>query len=150
MDPEIIKTYGNRLRIRVCGICQDGESLLMVKHKMHANGNFWAPPGGGVEFGQTASESLIREFKEETGLLIRTGNLRFICELVKPPLHAIELFFEVYKNGGELLKGFDPEMSPEDQIIEDVRFMTFTEIMMLSKLRRFAEMMMWRMTESRF
>lgn len=129
MDPKIGKIYGNRVRIRVCGICRDDcGSLLMVNHKMLTNGNFWAPPGGGVEFGNSAEETLVKEFQEETGLKAKIGPLLFICEFIKDPLHAIELFFEVTKEGGQLITGTDPEMGINDQIIENVRFLTFDEI----------------------
>lgn len=132
MDPELGKFYGNRVRMRVCGICMDPtDSILMVNHKMLANTAFWAPPGGGIDFGMNATETLIKEFREETGLRVKPGRFLFACELVKTPLHAIELFFEVVVEGGKLVKGSDPELDPARQIIEDVRFLSFDEIMKL-------------------
>jgi 8-oxo-dGTP diphosphatase len=137
MDPEIVKIYGNRLRTRVCGICWNADgALLMVNHKMDVNRHFWAPPGGGLEYGYTAAEALIREFKEETGLSIKVGKLLFTCEVLKQPIHAIELFFEINNATGKVQPGIDPEMSLEKQIIEDARFMPFTEIMMLPEQER--------------
>lgn len=47
---------------------------------------------------------------------------------MQPPLHALELFFAVRAVGGELRQGADPEMEPDQQIIEEVRLMTFDEI----------------------
>lgn|SRR5690606_18301631 len=133
MDPEIGKFYGNRVRTRVCGICKDTEgAILMVNHKMLANGPFWAPPGGGIEFGTDARETLVREFREETGLQVKTGKFLFACEFIKAPLHAVELFFEVIAEGGRLTKGFDPEMEFGKQIIEEVRFLSLDEIMRLA------------------
>src|SRR6478735_2451882 len=90
---EITQKYGNRVRLRACGLCWRGNALLMVNHKFLTSGDFWAPPGGGVEFGQPSQEALAREFKEETNVTIAAGSLLFTCEFIKPPLHAVELFF---------------------------------------------------------
>jgi 8-oxo-dGTP diphosphatase len=73
-------------------------------------------------------ECLRREFKEETNLQIEVGQLLFVNEYLELPLHAIELFFEIKSYSGELKIGQDPEMSPESQIIQNVRFVPFEEI----------------------
>jgi 8-oxo-dGTP diphosphatase len=100
----------------------------MINHTGITENDFWAPPGGGLEFGQTVTDTLVREFKEETGISVTLGEFKFACELIKDPLHAIELFFEAIYKGGELKKGSDPEMPIEKQIIDSVRWMPFDEI----------------------
>lgn len=124
MDESITKLYGNRVRVRVCGLCWRDTELLMVNHKGITAGNFWCPPGGGVEFSQTIIHTLENEFKEETGMMIRTGAFLFGCEYINTPLHAIELFYEVKELGGNLIHGFDPEL----QIIDEVKFMSIEAI----------------------
>jgi 8-oxo-dGTP diphosphatase len=124
MENDIAHIYGERVRVRVCGICRQGESILMVNHRGITRTNFWSPPGGGVEFASTIDETLTREFREETGLIIQPGKFLFGCEFIKDPLHAIELFFAVKPAGGTLMTGTDPELP----IIEQVRFMTMSEI----------------------
>lgn len=109
MDQELIKVYGNKVRIRACGLCWQGDLLLVADHKHLGQEHFWAPPGGGINFGETAKEALKREFLEETGLTIAVGDFLFACEFIDPPLHAIELFFEVRATSGTLTKGSDPE-----------------------------------------
>lgn len=128
MDSEIIKKYGDRVRLRVCGLCWEQDQLLMVNHIGITPGSFWAPPGGGVEFNQTAQESLIREFKEETNLLVTIGQFKFACEFINKPLHAVELFFEVFKVSGKLMLGKDPESEADRQILQDVRWLNFDQI----------------------
>lgn len=121
--------FGNRLRLRVCGLCRQGDRLLMVRHRgLGPTGTFWSPPGGGLEFGETAPNALVREVAEETGLVVAVGDLRFVNEFLEPPLHAIELFFDVKQTGGSLRMGTDPEMNQDAQLIEAVRFMPFGEI----------------------
>ncbi|MBC8155079.1 MAG: NUDIX hydrolase [Bacteroidetes bacterium] len=125
----MLKLYGNRLRLRVCGLYREADRLLMVCHRgIGLTDTFWCPPGGGSQFGETAPDALIREFQEETGLTIEVGKLLFVNEFLSQPLHALELFFAVNRLGGELHQGIDPEMSADGQIIDDVRLMTFDEI----------------------
>jgi 8-oxo-dGTP diphosphatase len=127
MDDEIAKIYGNRLRVRVCGLCWDGDRILLVNHRMTSGSTLWIPPGGGVEYGETLQNALKREFWEETGLEVAPSQFAFGCEFIKAPLHSLELFFNVIRTGGALKKGYDPEL----QIIQDVRFFSendFNEI----------------------
>lgn len=130
MTSEIIASkFGNRLRVRVSGILIENNRLLMVKHKGIGDlGYLWAPPGGGVDYGTSVRQNLEREFLEETGIAIDVKNFLFTCELINPPLHAIEMFFIVNRKGGKLKKGFDPELEKKDQIIESVKFLSANEL----------------------
>jgi 8-oxo-dGTP diphosphatase len=132
MIDSVQKMYGNILRIRACGICIENDRLLLVNHVGLTNGDFWAPPGGGMQFGEVATDCVVREFLEETGLVVEVRDFLFACEFMKEPLHALELFFLVKKVGGQLLKGVDPE-SGNDQIIREVKFMDWKEIESLNK-----------------
>ena len=126
---EVARLYGNRLRVRVCGICIENDQILLLSHRGIGNTDtFWCPPGGGVQFEETTHEALQREFIEETGLEVTIGDLLFVNEFMKPPLHALELFFEVKITGGRLRLGIDPEMTADSQIIQEVRWMYFEEI----------------------
>jgi 8-oxo-dGTP diphosphatase len=128
MDDIIKQIYGNKIRIRVCGLCWVEEKLLMINHSGLSGANFWAPPGGGVEFSEGAKQSLVREFKEETGIDIEPGKFLFVCEFIRDPLHAIELFFEVHHKSGNIQLGNDPEMTGQKQLLKDVRWMSSDEV----------------------
>jgi ADP-ribose pyrophosphatase YjhB (NUDIX family) len=126
---EVLKLYGNRLRLRVCGLYCEDDRLLMVRHRgIGPTDTFWCPPGGGAQFGESAPDALIREFAEETGLAVEIGDLLFVNEFMQSPLHALELFFRVHGRGGTLRQGVDPEMGINEQIIQEVRLMSFAEI----------------------
>ena len=100
----------------------------MLSHRGIGNTDiFWCPPGGGVQFEETTLDALQREFKEETGLEIEVGRLMFVNEFMEAPLHALELFFEVKITGGRLHLGLDPEMTEANQIIQEIRWMSFEE-----------------------
>lgn len=129
MSDEISKIYGKRLRVRVCGLLQEGDRLLLANHRLPGRSAWWAPPGGGVEFGESLEQTLQREFLEETNLRITVGQFAFGCEFLHDPLHALELFFWVTRDGGTLQAGQDPELP----LINDVRFMTANEIASLPR-----------------
>jgi ADP-ribose pyrophosphatase YjhB (NUDIX family) len=47
----------------------DGEELLVFEYRDEAaEETFYRPPGGGVQFGEAASDTAEREFREELGL----------------------------------------------------------------------------------
>lgn len=130
----ILENFGNKLRIRVCGICIENDKILMVNHQyLNNGGDFWGPPGGGMVFGASAEENLKREFLEETGLTIKIEKFLFVHEYLKPPLHAIELVFKVTPISGNLIIGFDPEMGKTEQIISDVQYISMDNIKKLGK-----------------
>ena len=119
--------YGNRIRVRVCGVLIEEDKILLIKHKgAGKKGELWSPPGGGLEFDETIENCLKREFLEETNLKIEVIKFLFLNEFIQNPLHAIELFYQVKKVGGNLKLGSDPEMS--DQIISDISFISKKDI----------------------
>ncbi len=127
INKEILKTFGRQLRVRVSGLCVVNKQVLLVRHQgIGTSGELWSPPGGGMQFGETAPQALQREFREETGLHITVG--RFLCvnEFIGLPLHAIELFFEVPLHSGKLSVGTEPEIV--QPILKEVRWMDFEEI----------------------
>jgi 8-oxo-dGTP diphosphatase len=129
ITPEIAQKYGERVRLRACGLCWHEGSLLLATHKNLTNGDFWAPPGGGVEYGQNAKEALIREFKEEARIIVKPGKLLFTCEFIKAPLHSVELFFEAVYETGAVGIGYDPEVPASEQIITNVAYLPYDTIM---------------------
>lgn len=134
MEKNVVSTYGHKLRLRVCGICIKNGKLLLVKHKgVGASNELWVPPGGGVDYLESAESALKREFMEETGLEIEVKQFLFGNEHIQKPLHAVELFFEVEQTGGTLHKGHDTEHNKRDQIITEVKFVTFEEIAVINK-----------------
>ncbi|MEQ8241531.1 MAG: NUDIX domain-containing protein [Cyclobacteriaceae bacterium] len=131
---EGLSSFMNKARIRVCGILEENKSVLMIKHEGIGSAGFlWAPPGGGVEFGEKAESRLIQEFLEETGLKIKVDEFLFVNEYIDHELHAIELFFSVIKLSGELSLGTDPELSHENQIIKEIRFLSYDRLKKMPK-----------------
>jgi len=124
MNEEISRIYGKRLRVRASGLLFEAGKLLVVNHHSLTDNFFWAPPGGGVEYGEFLETTLKREVLEETGLEISVNKFAFGCEFINEPLHAIELFFWMEHQGGTLRAGLDPEL----QLIQDVKFLGQDEL----------------------
>lgn len=134
IQKNIIEQFGNSLRVRVCGLCIENRKVLLVNHhSLNEKGDFWSPPGGGMEFGQSAEENLKREFSEETGLNIEVEKFLFVHEYLSPPLHAIELIFKVKRVDGTVITGSDPELGDDEQIIKNVKFIPLKKLKELDK-----------------
>lgn len=134
MEQALKTVYGGRTRVRVCGMCfsADETQLLLVGHEgIATDGLWWSPAGGGLEFGESAQEALVREFAEETNLQIEVLDLLFVNEHLAEGLHAVELFFEVKIIGGQIRAGHDPET--KKNIIAQVKFMSLAELKSLPK-----------------
>lgn len=127
MESEVHQYYGNKVRVRACGLCIAESKILLINHSGVTKTNFWSPPGGGLNFGESAEDCLKREFLEETGLQILVKDFLFVCELVQGPLHAIELFFQVEPTTGTLTTGHDPEPG-SPSIIKEVKFVSWAEL----------------------
>jgi len=131
---EIAATFGNQIRVRVCGILINQEGILLVNHSgLNESGDWWTPPGGGLIFGESLEEALIREFKEETGLVISVAEQLFITEYREIPLHAVEVFFKVKMHSGQLKIGTDPELTDDNQSITAVKFVTFRDLQLMEE-----------------
>lgn len=128
ISKKIEAKFGNQLRTRVNGILIENEKLLMVKHQMGNNRILWSVPGGGMNFGSSAIENLVREFLEETNLDIEVKRYLFVHEYLNPPLHAMEHFFEVKRINGSVKLGKDPELSGTDQILLEISWKSLDEI----------------------
>ncbi|MBO6536314.1 MAG: NUDIX domain-containing protein [Balneolaceae bacterium] len=121
--------YAGYIRYRVGGILEENGNLLLVKLPSPiTNEDIWIPPGGGVDFGESAPEALVREFKEETGLSVSVRELLHINEIIFKDFHVIEHFFKVQRVGGKLALGLDPEHPVDDQLLSDIGFFSREEI----------------------
>ena len=84
--------------IRVAGLLVHEGSILMVEQG-RGDDRYWLLPGGGVQFGETLSDALRREFQEELGMRVGVQGLVAIIESISPDpgyaKHVVHLVFEV-------------------------------------------------------
>ena len=102
-----MKTLRNdRPRVRVAGIVIQENSILLIQHIKNEK-KYWLVPGGGVDWGESLEDALIREYKEETNLDIEVKDFLFFSETISPDKnkHVINLYFLVkIKNDSETMK----------------------------------------------
>jgi len=99
MRADVEAAYGHRIRVRVGALLFDDRdepgSILLVEHAgIHGDDPFWTPAGGGIDFGEPLPDALHREVLEETGLEVAVGELRYVLDFVRPPLHTVSFYFE--------------------------------------------------------
>jgi ADP-ribose pyrophosphatase YjhB (NUDIX family) len=84
--------------IRVAGLLVHEGSILMVEQG-RGDDRYWLLPGGGVQFGETLSDALRREFQEELALRVGVQRLIAIVESISPEpeyaKHVVHLIFEI-------------------------------------------------------
>jgi 8-oxo-dGTP diphosphatase len=103
-----------RQRIGAYGIAHDADGrILLVRAASYLTvAGMWFLPGGGVEHGETPSEALEREVREETGLLIRAHSLLGVLSDTWPIpdgtlLHTIRLIYRIDEWSGMLASEAD-------------------------------------------
>lgn len=96
MKDILFKTDDYIFSYRVAGICIQNGKVLLQKP---TNDTGFAFPGGHVALGETNEETLKREFKEEIGVDITVGDLKWVGEIFFPwgdkPCHQICLYYSV-------------------------------------------------------
>ncbi|MGB6128022.1 MAG: NUDIX hydrolase [Psychrilyobacter sp.] len=96
------------IRIRVCGILEKENEVLLVKH-IKNNNEYYLLPGGGVDHGEDFRTALKREFLEECNLDVAIENMVFISEGIAPNggRHIVNIYFKVSYISGDLQIGLD-------------------------------------------
>lgn len=113
--------------VRVTGLLVENNELLIVKQLLKERSN-WNLPGGALEFGETLEQALIREMKEETGLVVEVGELLYVCDRFRGlKKHVVDMSFSVRRVDGSLRSesmGNDGEediasirMAPIDELV---------------------------------
>ena len=95
-------------KVRATGILLEDNKILLVRQKVDDSRN-WSLPRGTQEFGETLEECMIREMKEETGLIVEIEKLLYVCDRIKEKNHVVHVTFKLRKTGGIVILGYEPE-----------------------------------------
>jgi ADP-ribose pyrophosphatase YjhB (NUDIX family) len=88
-------------------LISEGRVALVRSSNPHHVPPLWWLPGGGIDFGEAPEDSLVREFKEETGLEIHEPVLLGVTSDVRrrdngDKIHTVRILFTAELKGGEL------------------------------------------------
>jgi len=107
---------------RARAIIIDDHKVLTIK-RTKPNQTYWAIPGGGVEAGETNEQALIREIKEEIGLVIEVGELLLKVNSTKPETFGqTEYFYACNIVSGTIGSGDGPEFQANSNYIGSYDF----------------------------
>ncbi len=122
-------------KMDVRGVVFRGDQILLVREKLD---QCWALPGGWADIGLTPNEVVVKEVKEESGLLVRPDRLLAVLDKKMhnhppSPLHVYKMFILCRETGGDLSAGLEtsevgffnlenlPALSTERNTIEQLR-----------------------------
>ncbi len=110
-------------RVRVAALIAREGQVVCVRHRK-GDDVYHLLPGGGVGWGETLEEALVREVAEETGLVVEIGRPLIVNDTIDPSgtRHVINITFEASVTGGVL------SSAPEDPRVEGVDLVDLTEL----------------------
>ena len=111
-------TATHRFHVRAAAIARRGNEVLL--HRLESE-PFWALPGGRVEPGESAAETIVREFREELGEDVTCGSLIWMVENFFPfgnrQFHEVGFYFAVDLPAGSpmatsrgAIRGIEPDV----------------------------------------
>ncbi len=113
-----------KLIYRVACVVTHGDRILLHRGEMDS---FYALPGGSVEFGETSTEALKREMREELSATVESGPLLWVVEnffeYLGHQCHEIGLYYRVNFSGeSQRYAHLDEFEGTESNFIKDRTF----------------------------
>jgi 8-oxo-dGTP diphosphatase len=94
-----------RFSCRIYGVLRDGGRVLLTRSRFGAS-TFINFPGGGVEIEEAPGAALLREFAEETGLVVKPVRVLYASQeahlSTQAPIQIVSVYWLVERVSGEL------------------------------------------------
>ncbi|MGK0222760.1 MAG: 8-oxo-dGTP diphosphatase, partial [Limisphaerales bacterium] len=100
-------------RVSAYGLVVDNENILLcrISDQLPRLKGQWTLPGGGLEFRESPIDAMIREVKEETGLLVESAGLQEVnsneVDVNDTQYHGIRIIYMTNLLGGTLTNEID-------------------------------------------
>lgn len=107
IDPRLEEIDDSLYRVAVRALIVSDDKILAVKEV--DGGDWWAIPGGGVDYGESLKDCLLREIKEEIGVISTSVSSDFqivhynIGKVVNG-VPRMNVFFKVFAPKDEVIK----------------------------------------------
>jgi 8-oxo-dGTP diphosphatase len=114
-----------RYGISAAAIIVHESRLLLVNHRFDDGLDFWLPPGGKLEGGESIFDCARREAFEETGLTVELDRILYIQEFVEPGYHFCKFFISARSFAGSLTRD---HVAPDEHFLKEARFFSQKEL----------------------
>lgn len=97
-----------RLRVSAYALLHDASRILLcrISKELPRLASSWTLPGGGLNFGETPEDAVIREVEEETGFRIEVRSIATIDSIFDTSgvedFHGIRIIYQAVITGGHL------------------------------------------------
>lgn len=139
------REYPERPMVGIGGVIIDGGRALLIRRGSEPLRGEWSIPGGTLELGETLKEGVARELLEETGMVVRVGELIEVFDRIygedgaiaaqaekKPRFHYVIVDYLCERLGGEPRAGSDVTdvaFAREDELVNYKLTETATRIL---------------------
>lgn len=96
-------------KVAVIAFLEQNEQVLLVKRANDPGRGLWACPAGFVEHNEDPEHAVIREMREETGLIVRVEHVMRVFGRKDGGLADIVIAYRVRQVGGTLVAADDAE-----------------------------------------
>ncbi|MDE1827975.1 MAG: NUDIX hydrolase [Candidatus Micrarchaeota archaeon] len=94
----------NVVRAGAAAIIQKEDGKILLGRRGVFPKGIWVFPGGGIEYGESSEQTVVREIREEIGIEIKPVRLIKVFEMILPKIntHRIIFFYLAELIGGEI------------------------------------------------
>lgn len=118
------RRYPSQPCVGVGGVIWKGDCVLLIRRGREPRQGQWSLPGGAQELGETLTQALVREVREETGIEFEIGPLIDVIDSIEREGDGVRYHWTLVDFGGRWKSG---EPAPGGDVLE-ARWFTLAEI----------------------